>query len=281
VGLFKKFKKAVSNPVRTVKQVASKAIQNPVRTSMAVTSGGLSELARKAPVVGNTFKSVQTQLSTGYKAAANIYTGGLYGKATAAGQALVQPGGGAMGFNLGGFLGQIGSAFGQSQIPAIQNIGSFAGIASGFIQPTGSPFGGQTTMQPTPVMASGVQAMARAGAVVGRGFFNKFPNLATAIQGYRNMGKNITRAKLHSLMRRFGPELLISGGILSAAAVSELMMAGPGRRRMNPGNVKALRRSLRRLESFDKLCHRVQRHTRKRSTKRSTGSSAATFVRQG
>jgi len=172
-------------------------------------------------------------------------------------------------------LGQILSSFsGAPQTSGL--LSSFSGYNLG----AGSPFGGQTTMQPTPVMSTGVQALARAGAVVGRGFFNKFPNLATAIQGYRNMGKNITRAKLYSLMRRFGPELLISGGILSAAAVSELMMAGPGRRRMNPGNVKALRRSLRRLESFDKLCHRVQRHTRRRSTKRHTGT-AATFVRQG
>jgi len=92
---------------------------------------------------------------------------------------------------------------------------------------------------------------------VGRGFFNKFPNLATAIQGLRNAGRNISRSKLYGMMKRFGPEFLVSAGILTAAAVSELIMAGPGHRRMNVGNVKALRRGMRRIESFHKLCSKA------------------------
>jgi len=89
---------------------------------------------------------------------------------------------------------------------------------------------------------------------VGRSFFNKWPNLATAIQKMRNAGQNVSRSKLYSMLKRFGPEFLVTGGILTAAAVQELALAGPGHRRMNPANSKALRRSIRRVVSFHKLC---------------------------
>jgi hypothetical protein len=90
--------------------------------------------------------------------------------------------------------------------------------------------------------------------MIGRSFFNRFPALATAIQSLRNRGANVTRGQLWSLMKRFGGDFLISGGILTAAAVSELAIAGPGRRRMNPGNVKALRKAHRRMKSFHRVC---------------------------
>lgn len=91
-------------------------------------------------------------------------------------------------------------------------------------------------------------------ATVGRSFFNKFPNLATAIQKMRNAGQNVSRSKLYSMLKRFGPDFLISAGILTAAGVSELALAGPGHRRMNPANSKALRRATRRIKSFHRLC---------------------------
>ena len=97
-------------------------------------------------------------------------------------------------------------------------------------------------------------AVARSGAVVGRSFFNKWPNLATAIQKMKNAGQNVSRSKLYSMLKRFGPEFLVTAGIMSAAAVSELALAGPGHRRMNPANSKALRRAQRRLKSFHRLC---------------------------
>lgn len=97
-------------------------------------------------------------------------------------------------------------------------------------------------------------AIARVGPTVGRRFFNKFPNLATAIQKMRNAGHNVSRSKLYSMVKRFGPEFMVTAGIMSAAAVSELLIAGPGHRRMNPANAKALRRATRRIKSFHKLC---------------------------
>lgn len=92
------------------------------------------------------------------------------------------------------------------------------------------------------------------GATVGRSFFNRFPNLAAGIQRLRNAGQNVSRSKLYSMLKRFGPEFLISGGILTAAAINELALAGPGHRRMNPANGRALKRSIRRIQSFHRLC---------------------------
>lgn len=92
------------------------------------------------------------------------------------------------------------------------------------------------------------------GPSMGRKFFDKWPNLATGMQKLRMMGQKVTRAKLYALLKRFGPDFLITAGILSAAAISELALAGPGHRRMNPANSKALRRAQRRLKSFHRLC---------------------------
>jgi hypothetical protein len=125
-------------------------------------------------------------------------------------------------------------------------------------------------------------AIVRGGAVVGRQFFNKFPNLAVAIQGFKNAGMNVSRAKLYSLMKRFGPDFLIAGGILSAGAISELMMAGPGRRRMNPGNVKALRRAHRRMKSFHHVCQTndtLLHHRRRRVSPANFGGTRITQVK--
>jgi len=145
-------------------------------------------------------------------------------------------------------LGDIGSIF-QGQLgQSLLNIGTTA--LTGFVNQQFSPGPIQTNMAAAPAIGRAVAG----GAVVARGFFNKFPNLAAGIQRLRNAGQKATRGNLWSLMKRFGPDFLISGGILTAAAVSELAMAGPGRRRMNPGNVKALRRAHRRMKSFHHVC---------------------------
>ena len=136
-----------------------------------------------------------------------------------------------------------------------------------------------------PTMMAAVPAIVRAGgavATVGRGFFNRYPNLAVGIQKLRNAGKQVTRANLFSLMKRFGPDFLVSGSILTAAAVAELAMAGPGRRRMNAGNVKALRRAHRRMKSFHHVCQtndRLMSGSRRRRSPLRVGASNITTVR--
>lgn len=175
-----------------------------------------------------------------------------------------------------GFFDDIGSAFGDNFSSIGSSFGDFIGdvsfsdvlsagtpIVSSLISGNNTPQMYQTLAPASQVVKSALPSVmggaVRAGSVVGRSFFNKFPNLATAIQKFRNVGQNVSRAQLYSLLKRFGPDFLITGGILTAAAVSELMVAGAGRRRMNPGNVKALRRSMRRVESFHHLCGKADK----------------------
>jgi len=159
--------------------------------------------------------------------------------------------GAPMGFDLGGLLSSVSNIFGGNQNPVFNAVSTGANLAQNFLPQ--QTYG----IAPQPVAARVPQVMApalRSIPMIGRGFFNKYPNLATAIQSLRNQGRNIKRSQLYSMLKRFGPELLISGGILTAAAVSELIQAGPGRRRMNPANAKALRRAAGRIRSFHKLC---------------------------
>jgi len=77
-------------------------------------------------------------------------------------------------------------------------------------------------------------------------FSARYPNLFAVLQSLRMAGQKLTRTKAWSLLRQYGPASLIGLGF-TAEAINELMVAGPGRRRMNPANVKALRRGLRRI----------------------------------
>jgi len=249
-----------------------KTVSSPAKLTTAILTGGASVVAPKtfAPVTG----LVKSTLFNPQIIPAVLTRNPV---------ALLPGTGGAqpMGLNIGGLLGQVGTIFGGGQNQVFSGISNVANLASQFFPPRGVPPGPPSTQQPAlPVMAAAGPVI-RGMATVGRSFFNRFPNLATAIQGYRNMGKNVTRAKLYSLVRRFGPELVISGGILTAAAVNELLIAGPGHRRMNPANVKALRRSMRRLESFHHLCQRVDRLRGRRRGKKSGSGAGSTFVRQG
>lgn len=262
----------ISGAAKTV----AKTITSPAKLTTAIATGGASVIAPRtfAPVTSAVGSTLFNPSLIG--TAASLALPGVGGRV-----ASLVPTGGNMGFNLG------------SLIPgAISGLGSLLGGASpsqalssftSFLPPLSPPGGIPQNPMAMPT-AAGAQALARAGAVVGRSFFNKYPNLAAVIQAWRNRGLNITRAKLWTLMKRFGPEILVSGGILTAAAVSELMVAGPGRRRMNPANGRALRRSLRRLESFERLCHRVDRslHSRRGGRRsRANGSRSTTLIRQG
>jgi hypothetical protein len=179
-----------------------------------------------------------------------------------------------MAFNLTSLpsiFGAAGQTFGgiNPTLGGLLNLGG--AITSAFVpQPQFNFPAAAPAVQAIPVAASASQVMknlpAVAGGVVGRGLFNKFPALATAIQSWRNRGIPMTRAKLWSLVKRLGPEAAVAAGILTATAATELLVSGSGRRRMNPANGKALRRSIRRIESFHKLCSKadVLRRGRKR-----------------
>lgn len=217
-----------------------------------------------APATNPTYSNLGSQYAAQgyvYDPTINAYTKPLPVVNTGAVVPPPAPQGGSMGLDLSGILGGISNIFGNNQNPIFQTVSTGFDLASSLTKRSTSvpgPISG-------PVFTTPAAGMAKSLGTVGRSFFNKFPNLATAIQMLRNQGRNVKRSQLYSMLKRFGPELLISGGILTAAAVSELMVAGPGRRRMNPGNVKALRRSMRRVESFHHLCQKADRLRRPRS----------------
>lgn len=190
--------------------------------------------------------------------------------------------GGPMALNLGGILSQVGGILGGNQNQIFQTASNVANLASQFFpQPTATQLPVVQTAPRAMTTAAAMPAI-RGGMMVARGFFNKFPNLALAIQQLRARGMTVKRSQLWTMLKRFGPEVLIGGGLLTAGAVSELMVAGPGHRRMNPANVKALRRSMRRLDSFHRLCVTADRLRRPRSRGKSkSGSGSTHFVRQG
>jgi hypothetical protein len=266
VGFFSGIIHGITN---TVKQITSNPLSLAAKSVTTVATGGLSTVLPKtfSPVTGAVQSTLFNPALVG-KVAAFTPVGKIGSLAL---PSLPSLGGSNVGLNLSGIIGGLTSGIGALMGGASPStaLGNF----SSFLPSMGNIGGGAPPLNTNPfsfnTMAS-MPAAGRAAATVGRSLFARYPNLATYIQQYRNMGKHVTRAKLYSLMKRFGPELLVSGGILSAAAISELMMAGPGRRRMNPGNVKALRRSLRRLESFHHLCGRVDKlRSRRRSSTKS------------
>lgn len=145
-------------------------------------------------------------------------------------------GGVAEDFSFGGFVGDALSSFAPQ--PVARPISSMGGY-------------------PQPVMAS-VPMAARAVAAGLPAWSARFPALWQAIQKLRAQGTKATVEQLYGLLRKWGPASLST--VIGAAAVSDLvsyrMRHKP--RRMNPANTKALRRSLRRLKSFDKLAGRVK-----------------------
>lgn len=220
-----------------------KTVSHPAKLATAIATGGASVVAPKV------FKPVENVV------------GQLYNPQTAlTALSLASPGGRAMdlatllgGANAASALRSVTSSVTPSMGGLVNLAQAGAGIASAFLPKT-SPM----PMAAAPTQAAMLPALGATARAVGKRFAQKFPNLAVAIQKFRNLGYNkVTRAYLWNLLKRFGPEFIISVGILSAAAVTELMMAGPGRRRMNPANPKALRRAARRIKGFHRMCSHV------------------------
>jgi hypothetical protein len=179
---------------------------------------------------------------------------------------------GDSGFGFNDFFGGVGQALQGGIGQELLGIGTQA--LRGFLTPA------QGTGRLPITMADTMPAVGGAVATVGRSFFNRFPNLAVSLQKLRNAGANVTRGSLWSLMKRFGPDFLVAGSILTAAAVSELAIAGPGRRRMNPGNIKALRKAHRRMKAFHNVCRTndMMLGSRRGSKKKGFHSGATSVV---
>ena len=249
MGLFKKIKKTVK------------------RVTVGVATGGLSEVAR-ATGHGDIAKTltkafVPTSLPDVVKTASIVaapFTGGasLVAGSTLSANTTGSTGGIPMGIGnvLGGISGLLGSAqnFG-GPVGQVAQLGS--GFLSGFL-PAQGPMVSQSFQQPvlTASRESSFGVNQMTGAV------NAFvqPILLTMSQF---LGKSITLRAAMIIIRRLGkmlgaPNLVAAAVGLTVTQLSSLITAnaikGSSGRRMNPANVKALRRAHRRIKSFHKLC---------------------------
>ena len=141
---------------------------------------------------------------------------------------------------------------------------------------TGDPFLGLSVLGG--LIGKGVGALFRRGA-------KRVSNVLASRSLPRTAG--IIRSRTGGLIRQHGGRILRTGAGAAGAGLAfeggRRLIRGPGgelieaprRRRMNPCNVKALRRATRRLSSFNKMATKTQRElaklapSRRRSTTRS------------
>lgn len=146
--------------------------------------------------------------------------------------------------------------FGLDALGITGDSSPLGGFSGSFLPALGSQPFNVGFQQPIQTMAT-VPMAARAVAAGLPRWSAQYPNLWQAIQRLRATGAKSGISFLSSMLRKWGPTALT--GVIGAAAVADLvsykMTHKP--RRMNPANTRALRRSLRRLKSFDKLSHRV------------------------
>lgn len=237
------------NPIKAVTRI----LPSPVRRIVApvtklatsitkLNPSTLLSFASKGPVLGPINFATQTLAP---KVAPYVALGSNVATA-------LVPGGGAvkMAVNLGNIFGAVSNAFSGSNNPYFNAVSNVATLAGQFVPtPVAMRLPAPNALAVRPPMGA-----VRALQGVGRGFFQKYPNLATSLQQLRDRGMMVKRSQLYNMLKRFGPEVLITGGLLTAAAVNELMVAGAGHRRMNAANGKALHRAARRIKSFHKMC---------------------------
>jgi len=123
-----------------------------------------------------------------------------------------------------------------------------------------------------PVYETSSRNLPATRGVPSKQLFQRYPALFAFVA---KLGGTGAIGSLLGMLNRWGPTAL--AGFVGAQVVAELISykATHKRRRMNPGNTRALRRSLRRLQSFERLSHRVSAqlgrvasHGRRRSTSR-------------
>lgn len=150
-----------------------------------------------------------------------------------------------------------GSGFGSDLLDFgfQQVLGGFTGQpAQQVMAPVYYPPAPQPQAQP---VGASVPMAARAIAAGLPAWSARFPSLWQAISRLRAQGSKLSVDKLIAGLRRWGPAAMTT--MLGAQAVAELVSYSMTRkrRRMNPANARALRRSMRRLKAFDNLSHRV------------------------
>lgn len=253
MGFFKKVKKVA----KKIKNVAPRVIAG-------VATGGTTEVLRAtgtAPGAQDLAESLFAPRNIGdlQSGLSTITNPGQAFRTALTGQ---DPNFAAGGNEMGGnFLGGLGGI-----LQTVSGFGGTAGTAatlgssflSGFL-PAQGPRIQQAVIPQQPVvqtMAAGpmIKGAASAVAAMAAPILNKVS---------LTLGKNITLRAAMIIIRRLGKFLQSPAAIAAAIglSVSELStlltvasIAGSGGRRMNVGNVKALRRAHRRIRGFHKLC---------------------------
>lgn len=258
MGLFKKAKRKVKKAIRKVKKPAKRVIAG-------VATGGLTEVARAtgiAPGLPDLAESVLAptslgDLSTSLSAIQN--PGGAVAQAITGVEPIGSTGGMPVGGNfLGGLAGVLNttSGFGGG-IGQLSQIGQ--GFLSGFL-PAQGPISGRplATQGPAPIQTMAATPIIRGATQAVMGVIG--PILAKLSN---NLGKSISLRAAMIIIRRMGkilqsPTAIAAALGLTIGELEQILVAnsvqGSQGRRMNPGNVKALRRAHRRINSFHKLC---------------------------
>lgn len=239
------------------------------RAVTAVATGGASEIIRAVapssalPQVAQNLLAPSTLGQIASHPVTSLLTRGVSTSLAPAVQPNFVPlsGGQPMAFNIGGLLGQVGTILGGSQLPALQTVGQLSSLAGAFVpQPTARPIGAVGVAQPMPV---GLPAQ-RGGSIT-QSAFNAGSRLLArlgiqprSVSGFTSALRRVL-SSISSLARRTPSGTIISllvGLGLTALEATELAVwhSHKKRRRMNPANSKALRRSVRRIQSFHKLC---------------------------
>lgn len=168
-----------------------------------------------------------------------------------------------MGFDLGGFLQSIGGALGGSSNQSIAALGTVSQTASNFFQPTASVpamsgGGAMTVSRNLPavrggsltkeVFDAGLQVLTRLGipSPASTGGFTSV--LKRALTSIATLARRTPTGTMVSLLVGLGL------GAYEASLLTIWHAQKKRGRRMNPANSKALRRSVRRIKSFHKLC---------------------------
>ena len=270
----------VKKAAKKAKKAAKKAAKIGKRATVAVATGGLSEIAPGAvsgitDVIGSALVPTSVgdltrtaSLLAGPTAA--VLTGGAVLPISTTPTTIGSQGGSPVGLEniLGGLKGVLGTIGGFGGTTGqIAQVGS--SFLSGFL-PAQGPV--RTTMPaigmtPTMTMATVPQAVgALAGSVQ-----------AVLAKIAINVGRSVTVQSAMSLVRKLmtalqRPEVVAATLGLSIAELGLLVTANASRtrRRMNPANIKALRRAHRRVEGFHRLCGKNDqlRAPRRRSSKK-------------